>query len=287
MAAENDDGDTTNMQTLLGIVKEAYLFKIPPKASAMGHMADTWPKQAMWVGRLRILSTATECTLQFETVTDTEEKVYLKVVLNNDPDQPDTIEPAADSSRYFALNIRKPGTDQIFELGLGFQAREDAMDFNMAVGDFERMRKNVEEAKILNSTAAEDFSLAADEVLVMKPMKPKDAEEKKEADNSADASGGGGLDSFLPPPSDKKKTSKKKSKKKGSGTLSSDKNHKISANADSSNPFTNDPFNTDDFGDFTVADNTAASNTNANASAGNDAPTGGDAGNDDSWATFD
>ena len=114
MAADNkestneiDEGDTSNMQTTLGVIAGAYLFKIPPKASAMGHMADTWPKKAMWVGRLKVLSTATECTLQFENP-DTD-KVYLKVLINNDPEKPSTIEPAADSSRYFALNITKPG----------------------------------------------------------------------------------------------------------------------------------------------------------------------------------
>ncbi len=103
----NDDGDTSNMNTTLGVINGAYLFKIPPKPSSMGHVADTWPKKAMWVGRLKVLSTATQCTLQFENI-DTD-KVYLKVLINNDPDKPSTVEPCADSSRYFALNICKPG----------------------------------------------------------------------------------------------------------------------------------------------------------------------------------
>ena len=105
--ANDDDGDTSNMNTTLGVIAGAYLFKIPPKSSAMGHMADTWPKKAMWVGRLKVLSTATECTLRFENP-DTD-KMYLEVKVNNDPEKPSTIEPAADSSRYFALNIKKPG----------------------------------------------------------------------------------------------------------------------------------------------------------------------------------
>lgn len=109
MASEtkDDDGDTSNIATTLGIMKCAFLFKIPPKNSSMGHMAETWPKKAMWVGRLKVLSTATECTLQFE---DSEtDKVYLKVLINNDDNGVSTVEPCADSSRYFALNIIKPG----------------------------------------------------------------------------------------------------------------------------------------------------------------------------------
>ena len=105
---DNDEGDTSNIATMLGCIKEAYLFKIPPKASALGHMADTWPKKAMWVGRLKIMSTATECTLQFENIDN--DKVYLKVPINNDPDKPSTYEPAADSSRYFALTVQKPAS---------------------------------------------------------------------------------------------------------------------------------------------------------------------------------
>ena len=126
-----------------------------------------------WVGRLKILSTATQCTLQFEDIET--DNVYLKVLVNNDENKVSTIEPCADSSRYFALNVTKPDTDQIFELGLGFQTRDESMDFKMATGEFERMKQNLKEAEKLNERmkAKEDFSLADDEVLVMKPMNKK------------------------------------------------------------------------------------------------------------------
>lgn len=45
--SKETDGDTSNIATTLGVINGAYLFKIPPKASSMGHMADTWPKKAM------------------------------------------------------------------------------------------------------------------------------------------------------------------------------------------------------------------------------------------------
>merc|ERR1719334_2749583 len=214
---DDDDGDTSNLQVTLGIIKGAYLFKIPPKASAMGHMAESWPKKAMWGGRLKVLSTATECTLQFEDVET--DKVYLSVLINNDKDKVATVEPAFDSSRYFALNMVKPGTSQMFELGLGFQSRDESMDFKMSLGEFERMKANAEEAKQLDLKPTEDFSLGDDGVLVMKPMaKKKKKSEEKESTEGDD--GGGGL--FLPPPSDegkgkgkgKKKSKKAKKKKK-------------------------------------------------------------------------
>eukprot|EP01083_Nonionella_stella_P209340 758937_1 len=206
----------------------------------------------MWVGRLKVLSTATECTLQFENIED--DKVYLKVLINNDPNKPTTVESCADSSRYFALNICKPGSDQIFELGLGFQNREEAMDFKMATGEFERMKNNLEEAKKLNTKITENFSLKDDEVLVMKPMKKNKKKEEIKDNGNND-----GFDGFLPPPSDskgKKKKSKGKKKKKKVKKTDNDSGLFGDNGADNSG---------DLFGDFTK----------------------GDGGDDASWATFD
>merc|ERR1712154_376905 len=121
-------------------------------------------------------------------------------------------------------------------------------DFKMAVGEFERMKQNEEEAKKFNMAVKEDFSLGNDEVLVMKPMSGK---KKKKEDDSG---GGGGLDAFLPPPSDDKQSKKKKGKKKKK------KKKKEEAKSDGQD----DGF--DDFGDFAAPD--------ANA-------------NDGGWATFD
>lgn len=199
---------------------------------------------------MKILSTATECTLQFEDI-DTD-KIYLKVLINNDPNKPTTVEPCADSSRYFALNVSKPGTEQILTLGLGFQTRDESMDFKMATGEFARMQQNLEEAKKLNEKmkSKEDFSLGADEVLVMKPMHKKKKKKKQEEETKTNDDGGDG-GGFLPPPSDqtsanKKKSKKKKKKKKKEKTAENAKEEKL-------------------FGDF----------ENAND------------GDDGSWATFD
>lgn len=138
---------------------------------------------------------------------------------------------------------------QIFELGLGFQSRDESMDFKMATGEFARMKQNLKEAEKLNERmkVKEDFSLADDEVLEMKPMKKKKKKQKdEEKTNFGDDDNG-----FLPPPSDAKKTeSKKKKKKKKKKKQKEDE--KL-------------------FGDFTEA------NSNNN----------NDGGGDDGWATFD
>ena len=209
-----------------------------------------------WVGRLKILSTATQCTLQFEDIET--DNVYLKVLVNNDENKVSTIEPCADSSRYFALNVTKPDTDQIFELGLGFQTRDESMDFKMATGEFERMKQNLKEAEKLNERmkAKEDFSLADDEVLVMKPMNKKNKKKQDNNNNNNNGDGDGDAFSFsLAPPSESSKKTEKKKKKK--------KKKKKDVKSDD---------NKDDklFGNFTEA---------------NDANSGG--GGDDGWATFD
>merc|ERR1712129_499419 len=110
----------------------------------------------------------------------------------------------------------------IMTLGLGFQSRDESMDFKMFLGEFARQKDNAEEAKLQFGVETEDFSLAADEVLVMKPMNKRKKNNKQKEQGAEEDLEGGGL--FLPPPSEgnegkgkgkgKKKKKDKKSKKK-------------------------------------------------------------------------
>ena len=134
------------------------------------------------------------------------------------------------------------------------------MDFKMATGEFERMRQNLEEAKKFNMKVKEDFSLGADEVLVMKPMaKKKNKDEVK--DGGGDPFDLGGPPGDLAPPKSKKKKKKKKVKKKASDDNKDSKKEEPKKD-DNENLFD------DNFGEFAEAEN-----------GGNN--------DDGSWATFD
>ena len=270
--SNDDDVDTSQIAQTLGVIEEAYIFKIPPKPSAMGHIAENWPKKAMWVGKLKIVSTATECILQFINIET--DKIYLSVPIENDEDKPSTIEPAYDSSRYYALTILKPNTtNQYFELGLGFQTREDSSDFRLAVAEFKRYQNSLKEAQKFKIQPKNDFSIKDDEVFVMKSFKGK-KKSSNNNDNNVDPTEA--LNSFAPPPSDKAKKSKKKKTKQK-------KPKKTNNNNDNNNNDTNnngDNFFGDDFGDFTN-DTNNNDNSNANADANQNADQNGD-----DWAQF-
>jgi len=167
--------DGVDVATVLTAIGKAFIFQIPPKPSAQGHSAEQWPKQALWAGRLKVLQTNTQCVLQLEH-TD-KDGIYLKVPVNThesgDLNAPQTIEPVIDSSRYFALTILKPNTvNQYFELGLGFENRDDSSDFKSALQEYERIKRSMSKAKEeIDKLVTEDFALHENEMLDIKPIK--------------------------------------------------------------------------------------------------------------------
>jgi len=245
--------DGVDVATVLTAIGKAFIFQIPPKPSAQGHSAEQWPKQALWAGRLKVLQTNTQCVLQLEH-TD-KDGIYLKVPVNThesgDLNAPQTIEPVIDSSRYFALTILKPNTvNQYFELGLGFENRDDSSDFKSALQEYERIKRSMSKAKEeIDKLVTEDFALHENEMLDIKPI--KNNTNKKNTNNNKNNQNNDDM-LFMPPP-----TKDKKIKKKIKNTKN-DNNENENDNND----------NDDDFSNF-VSNTTTTNNTNNNTNNDN------------------
>ncbi|KAK3324139.1 hypothetical protein B0T19DRAFT_222933 [Cercophora scortea] len=140
------------IQRILHIAKTVHVYNIPPQTSAKGHMAASWtedPKRHIFTCRARIIETATtssSSTGDSETETETE-SVKVDIVLE-DPSAgqlfaaaPYTtaavVEPAADSSRFFALRVQDPAGRKA-TLGIGFEERSDAFDFSIALQEAQK-----------------------------------------------------------------------------------------------------------------------------------------------------
>lgn len=128
------------IQRILFIGSQVHVYQIPPLTSTKGYTAATWtedPKRHIFTARLRVLETGTD-----DDDSDTKEKVKVDVILE-DPasgqlfaaapyNDPGVIEPALDSSRFFAVRVQD-GQGRRAMIGIGFEERPDAFDFGVAL----------------------------------------------------------------------------------------------------------------------------------------------------------
>ncbi|KAL2120389.1 hypothetical protein VTJ04DRAFT_4416 [Mycothermus thermophilus] len=144
---------------VLHITPRVHVYALPRDAIATskGYTASTWtadPRNPIFTGRLRVLETSysSEPNSQPDQPSqpqpnqqDDPDQTVIKVsILLEDPttgalfaacpyDTPLAVQPAADSSRFFALRVRDPTTKQKATLGIGFEERAEAFDFGVAL----------------------------------------------------------------------------------------------------------------------------------------------------------
>jgi len=132
--------------TLL-LVREVHVYQIPPRSSSSGYKCAEWlVKDRIWSGRLRIVSVGDICEIRLEDPNSSELFAACPVQAGK---REASVENVMDSSRYFVLRIEDGSGKHAF-IGLGFNERNEAFDFNVAISDHEkhvlRARENNEEA---------------------------------------------------------------------------------------------------------------------------------------------
>lgn len=128
------------IQRILFIATSVHVYNIPPLASTKGYTAATWtedPKRHIITCRLRVIETALPQP-------GADDKVKTDVVLEDTSSgqlfaaapytTPAVVEPALDSSRFFALRVQDPSGRKA-TLGIGFEERSEAFDFGVALQD--------------------------------------------------------------------------------------------------------------------------------------------------------
>ncbi|KAK0641574.1 hypothetical protein B0T16DRAFT_335095 [Cercophora newfieldiana] len=133
------------IQRILHLASPIHVYSIPPISSARGHVAATWtanPAHHIFTCRLRVIETALP-----SPAPNAPDTVKVDVVLE-DPSTgalfaaaPYTtraiVEPASDSSRFFALRVQDPAGRKA-TLGIGFEERSEAFDFGVALQEAEK-----------------------------------------------------------------------------------------------------------------------------------------------------
>ncbi|KAH8099596.1 hypothetical protein BXZ70DRAFT_1008997 [Cristinia sonorae] len=119
------------IESILYIGREVSVFKIPPLKANAGHRAQEWGDlgQPLWKGRMRIIERSSGVAIQFEDATSGE--LFAKA--DYDPAKP-CVEAVLDSSRYFVVRVEDNGKRAY--IGMGFLERTDSFDFNVALQDY-------------------------------------------------------------------------------------------------------------------------------------------------------
>ncbi|CAD7955660.1 unnamed protein product [Amoebophrya sp. A120] len=131
MASSEDDEEQQIEYTILNR-RDVNAFQVPPRATAAGHRAEEW-KNCIWQGKVWVVAKGPHVVLRL--VKPATEEMFLQSVIEHG-DHEKFIERTVDSSRYFVLRVVHPGTKKTAYIGLGFEDRNDAFDFNCCLTDF-------------------------------------------------------------------------------------------------------------------------------------------------------
>ncbi|KAJ3050875.1 hypothetical protein HDU99_008553 [Rhizoclosmatium hyalinum] len=185
--------DDDHYESVLLVIRECTAYRIPPRHRAQGYKAGDWDVNSfLWKGRLRIIAKGDACFINLEDGTTGE----LFATCDYPPDG-STVEPVLDSSRYFVLTLVDKASGRKAFIGMGFQERSDAFDFNVALQDHVKRVKNVGKPVVTAKATGPsiDFSLKEDQKFSINI-----GGVNKKKDNSGGSNSGSTEFTFLPPP---------------------------------------------------------------------------------------
>ncbi len=200
------------IQRVLFIASNVHIYQIPPLTSTKGYLAVNWTApntgaRQIFTARLRIIETA---------IPQENEGEFLSTdILFEDPSNGElfakapygdakAVEPALDSSRFFAVRIEGPTGERVV-LGVGFEERGEAIDF---AGALQEARKVLglepqPKGKAAAKVDKKDYGLKQGETIKVDLGNMKRTRRKVEVEESGAGSGGGekaALFSIKPPP---------------------------------------------------------------------------------------
>lgn len=121
------------IQRVLHITAKVHVYAVPPLASNKGHSAASWTtRDPIFTARLRVLETSVRDQLSVAVLL--EDPASGDLFAAAPYGHPSAVEQATDSSRFFAVRVVGDGGRKA-TLGMGFEERSDAFDFNIALQD--------------------------------------------------------------------------------------------------------------------------------------------------------
>lgn len=152
--------DTEIIERVRCVIKDAHVFKLPPRPTAGGWRGADWTDE-VWQGTVKVVERG-EVTLVL--LVDRVSGSIFAVC----PIKDGAVDRCVDSSRYFVLRIENANGRHMF-IGMAFNERNDAFDFNTSLEDAKREREAAKDPQpILPGLPAKDYSIKEGEKIRVK-----------------------------------------------------------------------------------------------------------------------
>ena len=137
--------------------KECFVYNVPPATSANGYKAAEWTN-SIWKGRVQLCAKGD--ILIIKLLDSSTGAIFAACPIAPNVAIDKVVERTVDSSRYFVLTMTDKSGRKAY-LGMGFDDRNDAFDFNASIQDFRRQREATTEIiqPVVSSIPAADLSL--------------------------------------------------------------------------------------------------------------------------------
>lgn len=141
------------------VIKDAHVFKLPPRPTSGGWRGADW-REEVWQGTVKVVERG-EMTLVL--LVDRNNGQMFAVC----PIKDGAVDRCVDSSRYFVLRIENANGRHMF-IGMAFNERNDAFDFNTSLEDAKREREAAKEPAVkLPDLPSKDYSIKEGEKIVV------------------------------------------------------------------------------------------------------------------------
>ena len=144
------------IQRIVFVTSNVHVYNIPPLSSNRGFSASSWTApsnptaQQIFTARLRIMETSLEAKIKADIVLEDGNTGELFAAAPYTSTA--VVQQANDSSRFFAVRVQGEGGMKA-TLGIGFEDRSPALDFNIALAE---MRKVLGTEQSVSGSAARD-----------------------------------------------------------------------------------------------------------------------------------
>lgn len=162
------------------MIKDAHVFKLPVRKSvSIGYRGAEWTEK-VWQGTIKVIERGEHCGI---VLIDPSNGSTFAIC----PYKEGAVERCIDSSRYFVLRIENEKGNHMF-IGVAFNERNDAFDFNTSLEDSKRERETESKPFVPYTGPTKDYSIKEGQKI--RVSIPKKKEKERDEKTSGETFGG-------------------------------------------------------------------------------------------------